>query len=133
MSRNNTPPGRGLRRPKRKVQDPEAVQRFIDDADKRAAMPAVTNIQDISDIRQAQDKRAEKKTQTQQTAADKTAVVKRADGRTLKRTTVYLKPELHQRLKVAGRLSAQDGSAIINTLLETHLEGIIANALKDLS
>ncbi len=150
MSRNSkNPPGRGIRRPKRKAQDPEALQRFVDEGDARAALPTATNIQDISNIRNIQDVQnvsdvrdvrgvqdvqpLPKEAKTSPSLSEKASYVERADGRTLKRTTVYLKPDVHQRLKVAARVSGQDGSAIINTLLESHLEAIISDALQSLS
>jgi hypothetical protein len=61
-----------------------------------------------------------------------TSEVTRSDGRKLRRTTVYLKPEVHERLKKAVRLSGSDGSSIINGLLEDRLSDIIRKALEDL-
>ena len=118
-------PGRGLRRPPKTEPSTERLQNFVDDADTRDTR----NIQDVRDIPNVQD------TQNVSDTPDvpNTSRVKRTDGRILQRTTVYLKPELHQRLKKAARLTDSDGSTIINELLETHLTGLIQQALEDLA
>ncbi len=129
MPRSTNPPGRRLRPPKGR-KDPKVLQDFVNEGDNRAIKQVegnVQNISDISNILNVQDAQ-----NTNATPTNSSHIV-RADGRNLKRTTVYLNPDLHKRLKIAARLTGKDGSTIINELLEANLETLISSALQDLS
>lgn len=129
---NPRAPGRGLRRPPRDLQKDKQIQAFVEGSAK-SDIPDVRDVLDVSNIQD--DAKVtplpQRQAPPEQTPGYASDVV-RNDGRKLRRTTLYLQPHLHERLKKAARLTGSDNSTLVNDLLEAHLEKLIQDAIHKL-